>query len=775
MKFLISNLRLLARRFKAVAFINIVGLAVAFAVTLVVAKQVWYDLTYDRGYGHSGEIFTLELDWGMGSGPKPATNRQLPRLWAERIPDIRAYALMGTRTGGSDIPFSRTDEGSGAAAIGTTLRQVTAGFLDVFTPAIVAGDASQTFLVEGRCIVSESVAARLFGGDDPLGRQITGPEGMTLTVDAVYHDFPKNSTLPSGVYTMLPEEESMFYSNSGYFLIDPADRDRVVELLNDPATKAAAGEQYGLQQYWLTAMSDYYLHGGADGQGGHARMMMWLMVIGLFVLVVAVINFINLSMAMAPARVRGINIHRILGIRPLSLRVGLALESVVLAAAAVVAGGVLVDRFATTTWTGFFSAPLDVFDGLGLGAVVALFFLAVAFGVGLYSARFASSFDVAIALKSSFAMSRRGSRLRGALIVVQFATAMFFICFASAAKIQYDYMSNYSVGYERENIVTFRAGSSEEVPSDALAAELRRNPNVVDVTSSFDMPGHVGSISGTKIKDKEVSYNDWTVAENFLDFFGIAATRGSLDAGFVIYNQKGRFASTVIVNREVLRKYDFTAGEMEAAGIGVADDVNFESLHNPIGPMAFTMIPEWKSAYPQIFVKITGADVAATMNYIADTWQTLSGAAQAPGVSFLDDELDRLYRRELNTSRLVGILGLVAVLIVIMGVYGLAAFEARYRTREIAIRKVNGATIGGVMMMLNRGMFSLAAVAFAVVVPVTVWIVGRWMGSFAFRAQVPWWLYPAAGMIVVLVSIATVSWQSWRAATANPVKSLNIE
>ena len=777
MKFLISNLRLLVRRFKSVAIINIVGLGVAFAVTLVVAKQVWWDVTYDRGFANAGEIHLAEVDWGTGGGPRTGMNRQIPELWMERVPEMRGYCLIGTDWG--TTPFVRqtgTTTGSTAeAAVRISFYRASKGFLDVFTPEIVAGDASETFLTPGHCIIPASKARALFGDDDPVGETITSDITGDAVIDAVYRDFPANSSIANALYTYMPEQSNPgMFNYRGYFLFPTADLDRVMERVNDPALLAEADDGfYKGYGFHFTGLSDYYLHGGATEQGGHAGSLVYLIVIGLFVLVVATINFVNLSMAMAPARVRGVNIHRILGIGKAGMRASLAMECVLTAAVAVVVGGALVHWFAGSTYTGFFTAPLALSSFVGLTVATVALFLLVAFAVGLYSARYASSFEVAIALKSSFALSRRGTRLRNTLIVVQFATAIFFICFSAAVTMQYRYMSGYSIGYEKENIVTFDGGP-RKVSAAVLTEELKRNPEIIDVTSAHEMPGRIESFSGTEVGGKPVTYYTWSVAENFFDFFGIAATPGRLDAGMHLYTPDGMLYATSIFNREFMRRFDFTEADMEGLGYGVTEDINFESLHEPVKPMAFMTMPELEQVMPYIFVKITGRDVAATMKYIEDTWKTLSGS---PGVnlSLLDDEMDALYRRESNMARLVGILGLVAVLIAVMGVYGLAMFNTRYKTREIAIRKVNGARRGDVVMMLGRGMVTQVAVAFVLTVPVAVWIVGRWIGAFAYRTSVPWWLYLAAGAAVLFVAVATVSWQSWRAASANPVKALMSE
>ena len=781
MKFLMSNLRLLARRFKSVAAINVVGLGVAFAVMLVVAMQVRYDLTYDRGFRNSREIFRLEIDWGndIDWGFMENTNYQIPRLWKERVPEVKDYALV--RWGG-DNPLVREDGGAEAARHNVTVTPVSPGFLNVFTPEIVAGDPSATFDVPGRAMISESAAAEIFGLENPLGQVLLNADdpGVRYTIDAVYRDFPANSSIRNGLFTHTAEEQPGTYNWKGYIMFDPADHDALTAKISDSMLLRDADDgRYTRQKYALTGISEFYLHGSVGGASpGHLDFTMYLVIIGLVILVVAIINFINLSMAMAPSRVRNVNVHRILGIGRGALRSSLSMEAVVMAAVAVAAGSLAVHWFSTSVFTGFFTADLTLENNIPLVAVCALGLLLVAFLVGVYSSRYATGFDVAIALKSSFALSRRGAALRNTLVVIQFTAAIFFICFSAFVLIQYRYMSRYETGYEKENIVYVPA-MADSLSRASFAQELAKNPHILDYTST-DVPGYLGSQWGNEIDGKNVSVHVWTADYNTLQFLGIEVVAGENFSAATVGGQ-------MIVNSEFMRKYDFAPEDVigkkfnQLTVVGVAEDVNFQSLHKSIVPMAF-VISSWTTG-SEAFVKITGDDVPATLAFIDKTWRDFPadsrkyswGGSREYELNFLDEKIDALYRRELNTSQLIGVLGLAAVLIAVMGVFGLIMFNTRYKTREIAIRKVNGASVGGVALMLNRNMFILVVVGFVLAVPLTLVFITRWVEGFAYRAAIPWWLFPAGGVLVLLIAVTTVSWQSWRAATANPVKSLNSE
>jgi putative ABC transport system permease protein len=780
MKFLISNLRLLARRFKAVAIINIVGLGVAFAVMLVVAMQVRYDLSYDRGFKNSRDIFRMEVDWSGygGMGFMETTNYRIPELWKSRVPEVRDYSLVGWAD--NETFFQREGGGADAARHNIAITEVTSGFLSVFTPEIVAGNAETTFDIPGHVLISERAAAAIFGVDNPVGQVLTrgGDPADRYIVDAVYRDFAANSSITNGLFTRTEPDSPGNYNWRGYLLFDPADHNTIMAKISDSMLLRDADDgRYTKQKYALTGANDYYLHGSVgEDSPGNLGFTTYLLVIGLVILAVAIINFVNLSMAMAPSRVRGVNIHRILGIGRGGLRASLSMEAVVMAAVAVVAGCLAVHRFSTSVFTDFFSADLTLENNIPLVALCAAGLLAVAFLVGVYSSNYATSFDVAIALKSSFALSRHGAGLRNSLIVVQFTTAVFFICFSTFVWLQYRHMSTYSPGFDKENIVCVPA-MADSVSRASFAQELAKDPRILDYTTS-STPGYLGTKWGRDFEGKEVTVSLWRADHNTLKFFGV-----KLLAGEDFSPEAGR--RQLIVNREFLRKYDFSPEDvigksLEGDGVivGVSEDVNFESLHKPIVPMVFSI----GGNGVQAFIKIAGEDVPATLAFIEKTWNAFPAEAQRAwwgaqewSLDFLDERMDALYKRELGTSRLIAILGMMAVAIAVMGMFGLIMFNTRYKTREIAIRKVNGASVGGIALMLNRNMLILVGVGFALAVPLTLVFIMRWVEGFAYKAAIPWWLFPAGGLVVLLVAVATVSRQSWKAATANPVNALKSE
>ncbi|MDR2912708.1 MAG: hypothetical protein LBV38_05355 [Alistipes sp.] len=776
MKFFRSNLKLLTTRFRAVTFLNFVGLSVAFAVVAVVAIQARYDFTFDRGYEHAGRIFIMELTAAENpeQGVWTTMNQQTPQAMLDGIPEIEAYAQMKPI---DRRPFRIEGAGEESPKIELETTEVSTGFLEVFSPTIVAGDAVRALAEPGHGMISRRNAEIIFGTEDPIGQTLDMPGfGYSFTIDAVYEDFPKNASAPNGVLTHMTPNSRNNYNYVTYFRFDPAALDDVLEKAHSLET--GEGDDRSLMReewmrYHLTELGDFHLHGGAESTGKFSNTL-YMVVMGVLIIAIAFINFVNLFMSMAPARVRKINTFRILGSDRGSLRLQLALESVVIMLASAAAGVMLVEWFSTTVFTEFFAADISPELNVPLLATLASGLMVAAFVMALYPARYATSFDVAIALKGSMVLAPRGVMLRGALIVVQFAVAIFFICFSIFIRVQYDYMSGYSVGYQKENIVIVPQ-LFDSLARVTFAEELKRNPDVVDISWS-GQPGYLGTRWGREFEGIETMVSLWPTDYNGLRFFGVEIVAGD------DFSSQMTGTEQVIVNQKFLDTYGFTAEQVlgkpfqtyrDAVIVGVAADVNFQSLHNEVIPMVFVTMPnDWAI---QGLVKIAGNDTAATLKLIEETWNRHKRAQQDFSLQFLDEQLDAQYRTELNMSRLMGVLGLIAVVTAVMGVYVIILFNSRYRVREIAIRKVNGATIGEIALKLNRGLLWSLGVAMALVLAPTLWFIRSWVSDFAFRAPVPWWLFPLAGLMVLLVAAVTVSWQSWKAATANPVNALKAE
>jgi putative ABC transport system permease protein len=279
---------------------------------------------------------------------------------------------------------------------------------------------------------------------------------------------------------------------------------------------------------------------------------------------------------------------------------------------------------------------------------------------------------------------------------------------------------------------------------------------------------------GRTFEEKQVFLYVWTVDDRFFDFFNIPIIAGRKP------DTMDSITSQIVVNEAFLKKYQFDESivgkDFEAFGAGriqaIAKNINFKSLHDSITPMAFGVLSKWKD-FQYMLVKLNGTEIPNTLKSIEQTWNKFS--KEPFKVNFLDEDMDKLYQKESNMAKLIGLFGFIIVIIAVMGIYGLIVFNARYKAKEIAIRKVSGSTIQEIILMLNRNVVLQLGIAFVIAIPVAWFITKKWLENFAYKIPVYWWVFLLGGLIVLLITLLTVSAQSYQAATRNPTKALNLE
>jgi putative ABC transport system permease protein len=321
--------------------------------------------------------------------------------------------------------------------------------------------------------------------------------------------------------------------------------------------------------------------------------------------------------------------------------------------------------------------------------------------------------------------------------------------------------------FEKDNIVY--VPYTQDIQYETFVYELETNPNITDYALSSALPGKIERYSGVIQDDKMTMLAIWDVSFNFLDFFGIPVEEGELF--------KQDVDSQLIVNQKFILDY----GLEEAIGkedvidcnvVGVVGNINFQTLSNEIKPMAFYAGND-RSAYHYIFIKINGQNIPATFDFIEKTWKkTNQGDFD---IHFLDESLDDLYKETNNLAKLITLFGFIALIIALMGVYGIVLFNAKHKVKEIAIRKINGSTVTEILFMLNQNILVQLVIAFIIAIPAAYYITAKWLESFAYKIPVYWWVFVLGGLIVLAVTLITVSAQSYRAATRNPAKALNSE
>jgi putative ABC transport system permease protein len=767
MKLIIKHFILVLKRFRTSSLLNILGLAVAYAVFFMIVIQTYYDFSFDRNFEKADSIFLYSRIIPGGFG-RIYTNTTEPEECAKRYPEIKNFCYLKQR----DQVFDVKDSLGGVQNFSVVTTFASAGFVDVFTPRVIAGDARQSFAF-GKSMLTVSVAKKFFGNENPVGKTFFYHNSDSpITVTAVCADFTDNCSMKNGVYLFQGEDFRSQWNYTTYFEINPRDKERLLKTLNKDQymQKFTNRTQDEIWQYELTALPDIHLHFPEKGEGNLTTIIS-LLATGILLLIISYINFLNFSIAMAPVRVKSFNIRRILGESPWALKLSVVLEAVFLSCIAFLLSILFVNFLNTGAVKDFFRADLSISANWRILLAVGGFSLVTGVFAGIYPAFYTTSFKPAMALTGSFSVMSHTRWLKNILIGIQFITAIFLVIVTLFIKMQHDYLRNKDWGIRTENVLYLNTNAIVN-DFENFETELKRNPEIVDVTFSQNFPGQdaIQQWVNDDFEGKEIIITAWVVRPDFLDFFGvnnIIAGNGfdANDEDKMILNQifSKEYGISDVFGKEI------NGNEI----IGIVEDFNFKSLREPVKPMAFVPKKRNWGYYGWAFIKIAGSDAPKAIDYIHNTWKNFT--KEPLDVQFLDETLDNLYKKENNLAKLVAICGTIAIIVAIMGLYGLILFNAKAKRKTIALHKVHGASKTEVIFMLNHSLLVQFVVAYVIAVPLAYYVVNRWLEGFAYKMPMYWWVFILGGIIVLVISLITVSWQSYRAASVNPVEALKGE
>ena len=480
---------------------------------------------------------------------------------------------------------------------------------------------------------------------------------------------------------------------------------------------------------------------------------------------------------MAPARVRNINLRKILGESPILLKMSLIFETVFLSFISLLLSVLfiyIINMLNIVALKDFFLSDLSFIANPGLLLITVAVSIITGFFAGIYPAFYTSSFNPAMAISGAFTLSSYNNRFKNILTGFQFITAIFMITTTLFVKFQYDYMRNKDWGIQTENILYLNTVSIRDNVENFIS-EIKYNPDIIDITVSDQYPGQEKLERwGRVFEDSQIEFNVWAIDQNFFEFFNVNLVIGE--------KFKEHDINKIILNRAFFNEYGFDMNEMlkkEISGnevIGVIEDFNYKSVHTSVLPLALKVIPDnefKKYSLKWVFVKTYGANSKQTTEYIRDTWKKFSN--EPVEVLSLTESIQSLYQKEYNTASLVSICGIIAIIVAIIGLNGLVLFDSKAKRKSIAIRKIHGATTSEVMLMLNQNLLVRFAVSCVVAFPLSYYAVNRWLEQFAYKTPVYWWVFALGGLIVLIISLLTVSWECYKAANANPVDMIKTE
>lgn len=811
MKIAFRNFLTTLRRYKISSLLNVIGLTLAFTAFYVIMTQVWWELDYNRSLHEADRIYLVENeDWYEPGKWSSWLNRPVPERVIASTAGVEVGGCMWGGFG-SGTCWTSNEPSFGYNKFSASCGSVSLPFLDVFAFRSVEGDVHDIGKPKS-VIVSREAAERMRVGVGSLIWVDTDepqPDGA-MEVVAVFEDFPDNSLLGECEVVKNLGETNLYTTSEwsfNYFVkfrpgADPDEFARQwtnvnQEMQREAAEKrAAAGDaaddddESGIYGVRLSPVSELYFESDSQApcRQGSVVTTYTLLGIAVLVIVLAFINFVNFFFALVPVRIRTVNTFKVFGAPASSLRFNFVFEAFGLVLIALLAAWYVSFALQGTEFASYISASLALSQNLEVVGLVAVVAFVMALAASLYPAWYITSFAPALVVKGSFGGTRSGRRLRTLLLGVQFFISIGLIIATSFIRLQHDYMMHYDMGFDKENLLAVRLSERGAASYDALRQKLLSDPQVKDVTGATSRLVSVGRMGwGREFKGRQVAFQSYVVQPDFLRVMGIPITDGRdfLESDF------DKELGTMIFNEAARREFEMQVGDRingfvspDEQIVGFCADFNFKPLQYGVSPFCFYLLPKkiqqenyWHLPHV-VYVRMTpGADIAAVTAHIRRCIAEVDPRTE-PGdivVRVFDEELGLEYDNERKLTAIVGLFALLAVVIALMGVFGLVLFETQHRRREIAVRRVMGASRGEILAMFNRRYVMLVAVCFVLAVPVSIWAVRHWLAGFAYAVPLYWWVFALALAGVLAITALTVTVRSWRAVNENPAESVKSE
>ncbi|MDF9800162.1 putative ABC transport system permease protein [Catalinimonas alkaloidigena] len=790
--------------YKLYTTLNILGLSIGVASCLLILLYVYHELSYDAFHAKADRIYRVGLNGKIADQEIFTTNTTPPLAFTavEELPEVqnavRVYVYQDQQVirygekviSEDDIFFADST------------------FFDVFSFKLLEGEAATALTEPNSLVIPEDVARKYFGREPALGKTLLlGNDKTPNTVTGILEEVPDQSHFH---FSMLRSMSTLDYSRSEgwfnnsfmtYLLVHEgasaqALEDKLAGLVEkyvgpeiqqfmgvslDEFKKQ--GNKYG---YFLQPLLDIHLHSNLSDEvepNGDITYVYIFAAIAFFIILLACINFMNLATARSANRAKEVGVRKTLGSMRSNLVRQFLTESVLLSliatVLALVAAILLLQPFNNLSGkeisTALFAEPWFMLSLLALMLLVGIV-------AGSYPAFYLSSFRPVEVLKGKLKAGMKSSGIRNVLVVFQFFISITLIICTLLVYQQLEYTSSKNLGFEKENVVVIKgAWRLPDGTQEVLKEELKNKAQVVDVSISNNVPP---GVNNTTIFRRKGTEDDIMISTYSIDYEHLSTMQIELLEGRNFSRNFPTDTAAILLNEAAVREFGFEDplneevlyfggqnAEMQPYKVvGVIKDFNYESLRHAIRPLALMLTTNGSN----IALRIAPGDVRATLDMIEKSWDQY--AADEPfQYSFLDEDYDALFRAEQRLGVVFSVFTVLAILVACLGLLGLASFMAEQRTKEIGIRKVMGASVSSVILLLSKDFTRLVVVAFVLSIPLAYFIMDWWLEGFAFRISIGPWIFILAGLTALLIAWLTVSWQSARAASANPVRSLRSE
>ena len=783
LKVAISNLL----HYKWYSLVSILGLAVGLSASILILLFINFEFSYDEFHADKDRIYRVsivsEREGGIENESHVFTPPIGPAMY-EDFPEVENFVRLSTLR---SAYFINEDEALKIDGI----HHADSTFFDIFTYPLLVGNPSDALKAPYSIVLTEQTAHKIFGSENPVGKIFRYEGSDIYRVTGVVSNPPANSHLQFNAlisFSTLYQNPDLYLDWNGgnqyisYVKLTPnASREMVESKFPDFMWKytnnwlAEIGIKYSPYLQPLTDIHLYY----EDDKNSNLNNVIVFSAIAFLILLIACINFINLTNARAGKRAKEIGVRKVLGADRGSLVRQFLTESIFFSLIAMGAAIFLVE-WALPVFRQLFDVEFSNIDYGNIYNLAGLVGLVVCVGVfsGVFPAIYMSSLPIEKIFKGVFNPGKSRLKLRHILVVLQFTISIILIICALVVNSQLNFMSNTKLGYEKENIVAIPLMKSQvKQKYELLIDKLASLPGIVNVAASSEIPGGGFTSNGYFPEGyaSPIMINVLDMDANFLNTFDIELVEGRNFSSDFPTDKSSYLVNEAFVE---MTGWDKPVGKTvtrneEHQIIGVVKDFHFATLHNLIKPLIFTYSPE-SGFYNYFSVKINSQNISGTINSMEEVWR--STVSDIPfEYTFLSDEFDRLYRWEQRFKLIVLYFSLIAIFIAALGLLSLASFAAEQRTKEIGIRKVFGASIASITCLISRDFIVLAIIANLTSFPIAYYFMNKWLQNFAYRTQIGFGVFIIAGAAAVLTAGITVGFQAVRAGLADPVKSLKYE
>ena len=796
-------------KYKFISSINLFGLTVGITCCLLILSYILHEISYDKYHKNAKNIYRLERTF-LNPETK-ALNLQLGTVAPPYAPllenDFKEIKKITRLLSNGTTALNYEDKKFNEKNVYFADEKL----FDVFDVVVKKGNPAKALNDPKSVMLTEEIAKKYFGDDDPINKVIKLDNQLDCKVTGVFKAFPSNSHVhPSILISFNTLKDSAVYgernlrtnwgNNSFYtYLLLPDGYDPKKLVAQFPAFQNRHIVEQGdpgkfKVSDWsilsLRKLTDIHLTGHTDleaEENGDIKRVYIFSAIALFILLIACINYMNLSTARSVLRAKEIGVRKVVGARKRELITQFLSESVLVCIMATILAFLL--TWLTLPWLNKVSELQLTIDSLLTWQVIAsLLLVPFIIGIisGIYPALFLSSFQPIKVLKGIMKVGGNNISFRKVLVVTQFAISIVLIIATAIVFQQLRYMQKKSLGFDKEHIVTLPYNPGLNDTYESFKNEILSNSSIKQIGRSSRIPsGRLLDAMGSQLNrgdsfaPTKADIKFVVTDENFMPAYGIKIVAGrnfskdfGMDTSSFLINEAAVKALGIKSNEEVIGK-PFRYGGRQGKLVGVFNDFHFESLHQRILPLVFFM-PRTDGNYNRISMKIAGDNIPKALSHIENTWKKF--LPEVPyDYTFLDDNFQKLYTSEQRQKTIFAVFACIAIFIACLGLFGLSAFAITQRVKEIGIRKVLGASISNIVTLLSTDFLKLVILAAVIAFPLAWYAMDTWLQDFAYRINISVWVFLLAGIIAAIIAFATISLQAVRAAAANPVKSLRTE